>query len=274
MNEYQLPENISFNFEELKQELTAKVQMYKTLVYTDEQIVEAKKDKASLNKLKTALNDERIRLQKEYLEPFNKFKAQIDEIISIIDEPVKIIDKQIKEADEKKKADKLEEIKKYWNSTEIVVPIPLTFEQIFNSKWLNASVSMKSIKEEIDARLIQIESDLLTLQNLPEFSFEAVDVYKTTLNLNKAIQEGHRLSEIQKRKAEAEAQAKARAEEQERRKAEAEFAKHMNPPVETVPEEVQPVSKQWVSFKALVTTEEAFALRNFFNERNIEFKPI
>jgi len=52
MDKYQLPEKISFNFEELKAELTAKVQMYETLVYTDDQIVEAKKDRANLNRLK------------------------------------------------------------------------------------------------------------------------------------------------------------------------------------------------------------------------------
>ena len=84
MNEMQLPEKISFNYEELKQELAAKVSMYETMIYTDDQIKEAKADKANLNKLKKALNDERIRLEKEYMVPFNDFKAKVNEIISII----------------------------------------------------------------------------------------------------------------------------------------------------------------------------------------------
>ena len=41
VNEVQLPEQILFNYEELKQELTEKVSHYETLVYTD--IKEAKK---------------------------------------------------------------------------------------------------------------------------------------------------------------------------------------------------------------------------------------
>ena len=97
INEVQLPEQITFNYEELKQELTEKVSMYETLVYTDEQIKEAKVDKASLNKLKKALNDERIRREKEYMKPFDDFKAKINEIIDIIDKPVALIDKQVKE---------------------------------------------------------------------------------------------------------------------------------------------------------------------------------
>lgn len=67
MHEYQLPEKILFNYEELKRELTEKVSHYETLVYTDDQIKEAKADKAALNKLKKALNDERIRREREYI---------------------------------------------------------------------------------------------------------------------------------------------------------------------------------------------------------------
>ena len=68
MNEYQLPEQILFNYEELKAELTEKVQHYETLVYTDDQIKEAKADRAALNKLKKALSDERIRREKRIYE--------------------------------------------------------------------------------------------------------------------------------------------------------------------------------------------------------------
>ena len=104
VNEYQLPDKLTFNYEELKQELTEKVNEYKTLIYSDEQIKEAKADRASLNKLKTALNDERIRREKEYMQPFNEFKSKVAEIIKIIDEPIALIDAQVKGYEDKKKA--------------------------------------------------------------------------------------------------------------------------------------------------------------------------
>lgn len=85
VNEVAIPAEITFNYEELKTELTEKVSMYETLVYTDEQIKETKEDKANLNKLKKALNDERISMEKSYMQPFNVFKAQVNEIIGIID---------------------------------------------------------------------------------------------------------------------------------------------------------------------------------------------
>ena len=46
VNEVAIPEKIDFNYEELKAELTSKVSFYETLVYTDDQIKDAKADKA------------------------------------------------------------------------------------------------------------------------------------------------------------------------------------------------------------------------------------
>ena len=266
MNEYQLPEKILFNYEELKQELTEKVNMYASIVYTDDQIKEAKADKANLNKLKKALNDERIRREREYLVPFNDFKTKINEIISIIDKPVAVIDQQVKAYEEKKKQEKLDEITQFFNATNH--PEWLHLSKIMNDKWLNASVSMKSIQDEINARLEQVEIDLATLSNLPEFGFEAVEVYKTTLDGNKAINEAQRMSQIAKAKAEAEA-----------KKQEEEFAKNMNPPVEeaeaTVAENATTEKpKQWIKFAAFLTVDQARELKKFFDDRAIEFKAV
>lgn len=277
-----LPESIEFNYQELKNELTAKVEMYETLVYTDEQIQDAKKDKANLNKLKKALNDERIRLEKEYMQPFNQFKSQINEIIGIIDKPVAVIDKQVKEYEEKQKQDKKEQIEFYFAE---YIELPenekltwLKLPMFFNEKWLNASIRIKAIQDEIKARVEQIHKDIASLSNLPEFSFEATEVYKSTLDLGKALNEAHRLAEIAKKKAEYEAQQKAREEEQARKAAEVEAKKQeepqpveqgfMNPPVEEAP------AKQWIAFSALLSTEDALALKAFFDDRKIEFKKI
>lgn len=284
MNEYQLPEKISFNYEELKQELMNKVEMYTNLVYTDEQIVDAKKDKANLNRLKEALNSERIRLQKEYMKPFDSFKGQIDEIISIIDKPVLLIDKQVKEYEEKQKADKKAAIEELFGT--IGFQDFVTLQMIWDEKWLNATTTMKKIEEAMKAESIRIGHDVYTLSILPEFGFEAMEIYKKSLDVNKAIAEAQRMSEIAKQKAEHEAAMKAKAEEQARLAAEAEAKKQeevakvaepapqpvqegfMHPPVEEAP------AKQWISFSALLSTEDALALRDFLNSKGIEFKAV
>lgn len=269
VNDYQLPMPIQFNYEELKTAIKAKAEQYASVVYTEDQIKAAKTDRAALNKLKKALNDERIRREKEYLQPFNEFKTQIAEIIKIIDEPVTVIDTQIKGYEEKKKEEKLKEIHDYFITREFPDDFAVPFEKILNDKWLNSSVNIKTVYAEIDARLEQIANDLETLSNLPEFSFEATEEYKLSLDLNKAISEGKRLSEIAKKKAEMEADLAKRKAEQEAAQA-AELAGEA-----TIAEQLpkQP-EKMEVCFRAYLTTEDAKALKAFFDSRNIEFEKI
>lgn len=260
---------IEWNHAEIKKEVAEKVSYYANLIYSDDQIKEAKADRAKLNKFVQALEDKRKDVKKQCLAPYEDFEKKLKEITAIVNEPIQMIDQQVKGYEEQKKAEKLEQIQEYWDK--VTSPEhPLTLQRVMNPKWLNATTSIKSIQEEINGILAKYVEDIATLQNLPEFSFEAIEVYKNTLDLGKAIQEGKRLSDIQKRKMEFEA-------EQARQKAEAEFAKNMNPPVEepTVVEEkpTEPL-KEWIGFRALLTVQDAKALGNFLKCRGIKFEKI
>ena len=268
------PEVIEFNFEELKKEITERASAYVNLVYTDDQIKDAKNDRAALNKFVKALSDERIKVKKECMKPYEDFEKKIKELDGIVNKAIQNIDSQIKAVEEHEKAAKLEKIKELWESIEH--PAEMTFDHVFEGKFLNKSVSMSTVEQYMKNSVERFKSDIAALQNLPEFSFEAIEMYKQTMDMHKAISEGKRLAEIQKRK-----------EEAEKQKAEAEFAKHMNPPeiiktpdggVYVQDDDKQGFTyneplKQWVSFKALLTTEDALALKAFFESRNIEYRP-
>lgn len=285
IKELDFPKVIEFNFEELKGEITAKVGLYKNMVYTDETIKEAKADKATLNKFVTALEDKRKEIKKECLQPYEAFEKQIKELVSIVNEPVELIDIQVKAYGEKLKAEKLELIKKYWESTEH--PEWLTCKQIFDPKWLNASVSIKKVQEAINEKLAEINTHITTIEMLPGFAFEALETYKHTLDINRAIEEGRRLEDIQKHKAEAAERARvekelaAKAAEQEKELAasateqeEVEPQQPVEPPKITTNSEVVQPEKQWVKFAAHVTVQEARELAEFFRSKNIEFKAV
>lgn len=274
VNEIAVPESIQFNYEELKQELTEMVQMYEAMVYTDDQIKEAKADRADLNKLRKALNDERLRREREYMEPFNKFKAQINEIIDIIDKPLAVIDKQVKDYEAKKKQEKMEAVAKLFDETEH--PEWLRLEMIFNDRWLLAGTSMRAIQDSIEGWLNEIRENLNTLSNLPEFGFEATEVYKATLDMTKAINEGKRLLDMQKKKEEqerlrAEAEAKKQAEMEAEKAGEAVF--NNAPDISAQIPATEPVP-EWISFSAFLTVPQALELKEFFVTRNIEYKAI
>lgn len=266
VSEYVLPAEITSNYEELKQELAEKIHHYETLVYTDDQIKDAKDDRANLNKLKKALNDERIRREKEYMIPFNTFKAQVQEVISMIDKPIGLIDERIKDFEAHQKLEKKEKIFAEFNAIRSEAPENakfIAFSQIFEESWCNSSVSLKSIKEKITFIFTDVSRNIETLEQLPEFSFEAVEFYKKSLNMADAIAEAKKMSDMQKAKAQAEAM-KVLHEAKEVEKPAATI-------VETAPFEEE---RKWISFSAHLTTTDAIALKNFFESRNIDFKPI
>lgn len=256
---YVVPQSIAWNYEELKTALTEKAEAYASIAYTDDQLKIAKADRANLNRLKKALNDERIRQEREYMQPFATFKAQVNEIISIIDKPIEAIDRQVKAFEEKQKVEKRERIEAYWHGMlqGDRVPSAVCFSHIFEEKWLNASVSMPSIMQAIDEKLVKLAADLAIVRDLPAYAFEAEQTYLSTLDLAKAISEAHRLEEMAKRKA---------ATVRESQTVE---------PIEN-PEQLPAAEqeREWISFRALLTTDDAKALKIFCQTRGIKIEAL
>ena len=88
--------SIDWNFEELKKEVAEKASEYLNLVYSDDQIKEAKKDRADLNKFKQALDKKRKEVKAQVMDPYKDFEVKIKELVGIVDKAVDNIDSQIK----------------------------------------------------------------------------------------------------------------------------------------------------------------------------------
>ena len=202
VQEYTLPSVISFNYEELKAEVEEKMNEYATCVYTDDTIKLAKSDRAELNNLKKSINARRIELEKAYNLPFTEFKAKVNEIIAIIDKPIEIIDRRVKEYETEQKEKRRTEIQEYITTMDNADIITSAWDE----RWLNVSVTMKKIKEEITEMNDRFTRDLNVLREFSEYSFEAIEMYKQTRDLTAAIEETKRLSELARRKAEFEEQ--------------------------------------------------------------------
>lgn len=281
---YQIPEKIEFNYEEIIQEMEPTVTEKDSIYYSDEDIPVAKKDRAKFNTFKKAINDERIRMKKEYMKPFEEFEAKVKDINALADKAVIAIDKQIKEYEDNQKREKLDKIKALW--TQMAVPEGLTMDKVYEERMLNTSFSMKKVETCFELAIGKFNRDMATLAALPEFGFEAQQVYLSTFDINKALAEGQRMAQIQRQKAEYEAeQARLRAEEEAHKAQEEHKAKQAGNSLlpgqicftdEKSFEKCIPAKEERmkVSFRAYLTVEDALALKTFFNSRNIEFEEI
>lgn len=189
---------LQWNYEEVKAWVASRVEEYKNIAYTEDAAKDMKQDRAELNKAKTAIENERKRIKKLCMEPYERFERQVKEVTGLIDEPIGLIDEQLKEIEEKRKQQKQKDIEELFKT--IGFQDFIVLERIMDPKWLNATVSLGKIEEQMKNILFKVGTEVATISSLPEFSFEALEIYKKTLDLNQAIAEGQRLAEIQKKK--------------------------------------------------------------------------
>lgn len=264
-------EHIVWNADEIAKEVEAKVGYYKNLVYTEDQVAEAKKDRATLRKFVTALKDKDREIKNRCLAPYEEFHNQMMKIITMVEEPADLIDKQVKEFEEGQKRQKLAAINDLFERKGFQPWVSL--EKIMNPKWLNKSYAMRQIDADMTTIQHKIGEDILLINGQKEGMQAALSEYKRTMDVTAAMAAAQRYMEAK------------RAEEELTRTMNAEpvqaDAEPMQDPVPVpkpapLPEVYQdgtPVRKE-IMFKVLVTREEMEKLNRFLIDNHYTFRQI
>lgn len=227
--------SIGWNKDEIKEAVVSITEQYRGLAYTEEQLQEAKADRAKLNAMKKDISDRRIQVKNALLEPYNVFEAEVKEVVALIDEPIEMIDEQIVAYEERTKEEKRQALEKFFTENRADLPELITFDKIFNPKWLNKTSSLSSCKKEIKKAIEDITADLSVIRSSlsGKYSVYAEEFYlKREMNLSRALSEANRIQEMDK-KAEEEEQKRAKLEEEAkiRRELETQEAReHRNSP--------------------------------------------
>lgn len=235
---------IHWNKEQFIELVASITEQYDGITYTEEQIKDAKSDRAKLNAMKKAISDRRIQVKKELMAPYEQFESEVKEVVALIDKPISMIDSQIKEYEESVKREKKEKLKLYFNEISADLDDILTFDKVFDQRYLNATVSLNKAKADINEKVERVKTDLNTLNSLDsEYRMFARDVYVKTLDMSKAMAEISRLQELKKKE-----------EERIRREEEAEAVRKTSETKadETVSESAESVSKSEESVQNLV----------------------
>lgn len=198
-NENGFIQAIEFNFEELKAELSTRLENYNNLTYTEETIKTAKEDRAGLNKFKEAIESRRKEIKNLCLKPYNEFEAKVKELTALIDKPILAIDTQIKNFDNQRIEAKRIDITDFYNSVIEDMAEILPLEKIFNPKWLNATYKMSNIEKEIVETIGKVNGNLNVIDDLkldPELTLQVKDKYLTTLDFGLAMAEKTHLENL------------------------------------------------------------------------------
>lgn len=217
--------HIDWNKEEFMELVASITEQYEGLTYTEDQMKSAKADRAKLNAMKKAISDRRIQVKKAVMEPYTKFEVEVSEVTALIDKPIAMIDGQIKEYEDRTKEEKKAALKKHFEEIASDLEGILTFDRVFDQRYLNVSVSLNKAKADIQEKVDRVHTDLRSLEGFCEEKYLTIakDAYIRTLNVSDALAEVRRLQEFD-RKAEEERLRREEEAEEARLAAEAKAA--------------------------------------------------
>lgn len=262
---------IQFNYEDIKKWITEKAKEYKSMVYTEETITNAKLDRATLNKVAKALNDEKIRIKKEVLKPFEDFESKCKELQGIITDASNSIDIQVKAFETKEQEEKKKQIEDLFNTYIGDFKELIIFEQIFNQRWLNKTYTIKKIEDEIKHLIAKTTTDLKVI----DAQIQDESINKSVKNyyfnnitdpsiLGNSLQEGMKIDENNKKLEQLRNTQKATSEEQN--------IKENSEKITNIVSKTKNLIQ--IDFRVITTKEKFMKLKEFLEINEIDYRRV
>ncbi len=122
------------------------------------------------------------------MKPYETFEKEMKKLSAKVDEPIGLIDGQVKEFEEKRRNEKRVEIRKAYDELAGDIEEYLPFARIYDNRWENATVSMKSIRESIESSADSARIAVETIRGMQsEAVADALTIYKDSMDMAKAI---------------------------------------------------------------------------------------
>lgn len=274
-------QKIEWNFEELKEEITAASEEYAASVYTDDTVRNAKADRAKLNKFVDAMETKRKELKKKVLDPYNQFESEEKQLVAIVQRAINNIDSQVKDYERRRREEKTAKVREFYEDNIGDLANYLPFERVFRPEYANQSVTMKSIKESILETIQKVAEGLAILNEVEsKFAGDMKEEFLRSYDIGAAMALRNRLEAEEQRRAEYMAeQERRKAEREAARKAETSRVMQAGQKDQTPAQSQQaPVQQEEpvhvIDFRVHATAAQLASLKVFLKENGIRFEPV
>lgn len=260
---------LTTNALQLRDHVAETLERYTPENYSEDNVDQAKADRAILNKAAKELNDRRIQLERDWNAPLQEFKSIIGDTVKMISDGSAKIDAVVKGVESKAKAEKRAAIEELWERKGITL-LPLS--KLWDDKWLNKTKRLPAVEKEIGEKLIKIEAELDTLAAVDTEDGEVLRAYYLDcLDLQRTIAYSATLKANRQRLQEEQARRQAEAEAQATREA---YVAPTAAPASTTYEAPEAVIPEVLERTMVVrgTREQLIALAEFMNAEGIWFK--
>ena len=182
------PLPIEFDEKPLLEAIRAIVEPYETIVYSEDQLREAMKDRAKLTKLSTKLLEVRRYVKKKCLEEYDKFEPKINRLIEVVDPARQNMGVFINGVEAKFKSEKRDKCRAIYEEEIGQIKEIIPFERIENTRWQNKTFEYSAIIKEIKELAEKIKKDWQVIKNLKSpYTIELMYKYAERLDLGDVL---------------------------------------------------------------------------------------
>lgn len=266
---------IDANFAEVEDFLRESLEPYKSMVVTEDGLAIAKTYRANIRKVKQSLDAARKEAKAAALASYLPFEEKVKVLTALCDDSANNIDMQVKNLEDRAREQKIEQIKKYYDANVGDTAEYLSWEDVLNPKWGNATYNIQTAISELTQAIATTRMQLAAIRNLKsEHEISLLEHYKSTHDLTSVLAKHSALTQI----AEYEA---AKKKEAPTPKPVVEELPSVPSFVEEVEEELVPETivapapaaepKKTVRFFVQGTAAQLSALKKFLKDNNITY---
>ena len=184
---------MSWNKDEVEQNLDEMLAAYKGRVYTPESIKSAKDDRAKINKWSRQLGAALTAAKKMYMDPLNDFTSGIKEMQGKCAVAAGAIDQQVKAVEEAERQDKQDALRAVYADCIGELRELIPFDRLLVPQWLNKTYDLAKASRELRKSVETRREELrLIRENCGEDAEACTTEYLRELNLNAAFVEHSR----------------------------------------------------------------------------------
>lgn len=296
---------IEANFDETKAWLTENLEPLRTMAVTPESTAQAKQYRAAVRKIRDRIDESRKMAKAAALEAYSSFETKCKELTALCEEAANALDVQIKAMEDAAKQEKKNRLAEYFAQVVDDMAEWLTFDDLFNPRWLNATYGEATAQADICAAIDRCRADLNAIRALhSEFETALLDEYTRSRNISAVLVKNETLgrmkaAEEERKRKEAESAAKyaaaveetKRAADEAMRAAEQKASKTGRSVTETLDELSHPVNdmvdedsqempaaaqepEYKVDFRVFGTARQLDGLKAYMQSNGIRFMPV
>lgn len=150
-----LEQKFTWNFEDMKANLTAHIEKYSNLVVTEENLKSMEKTQKEIASLRTKISKFRLAVKNDLEKPYKVFEQQIKELLDLVFSVEKPIKDQLEIYENKRREKKSQIVQSLIDKISAELGLEERYSQqiAIDHKWLNRTTTKKEITEGIQERV-------------------------------------------------------------------------------------------------------------------------